>query len=57
MKVKEIMSVEVISLSPEDNAKDALNLASSMAKKDSIILVTGSLYLVGDAYSILKGKA
>lgn len=37
-----------------NNAKEALNLASSMAKKGSIILVTGSLYLVGDAYSILK---
>ena len=37
-----------------DNVKDALSLASSKAQKDDVIIVTGSLFVVGEAREIIR---
>lgn len=38
------------------NLENAIKYAKEIAEKDELILITGSLYLVGDALKILKNK-
>jgi dihydrofolate synthase/folylpolyglutamate synthase len=41
----------------EDNIPDAINLAISMARSPDLVLVAGSLYVIGDARLFLKRKS
>jgi folylpolyglutamate synthase/dihydropteroate synthase len=41
----------------EDNIPDAINLAISMARSPDLVLVAGSLYVIGDARLLLKRKS
>ena len=40
-----------------ETVKDAIKTAKEITKNDELILITGSLYLIGEAYELLKNKS
>jgi dihydrofolate synthase/folylpolyglutamate synthase len=62
-KTQRALDPETIALNVKDgffvdqNAKEAYEYAGSLASKNDLILITGSIYLVGDVKAFMYGKA
>ena len=55
-KIKEFMDPNYIDVTLSSDVEDALAIAGSKAGPDDLILVTGSLFIVGEARNILVNK-
>ena len=56
-KIKELLNSKDKDTTITEDVNDALNKATSMAAPEDLILITGSLFVVGEAHSIMMNES